>query len=363
MPDLLREQLTEDDIDWLVSLGEKRTISAMDTLVKQNEPLRELYILIEGELTSLIKDSEESALGRAYSALISEGKATQELFSYKQGDIFGEGSLLSTTISPVTIQAKTDSIVLIIPCKQLKEHLNNYPDFAVRFYRAIALFLLNRYEFLLDHYLDCKRWQVSPWQDRSILFDELYDHDIDWMVTQGEVQSHKAGTLIIQAGQPPDNLYIILKGLLSLTVTEQKASTLNQVFAKLTSSELEDETPSGKEIGRAIPGEIMGETALVDSRLPKITVSALEDSVLLAIPRQKLLAELQQHIEMSSRLYRVLAILISERLTCLISRLGYGKHWGNSAQSLSSNQADLEAIDHPNRDGNRFNSMLKRLKI
>lgn len=362
MPDILREQLTEDDIDWLVSVGKKTTISSTDTLVEQNEPLNQLYILLEGEFKSLIKDNEESALGRAYSALISEATSEQELFSYQRGEIIGEESLIWTTTSPVTIQAKTDSIVLMLPCEQFKNYLNNHHSFAVRFYRAIALLLLNRYEFLLDQCLNYrKRLQVSPFHDGIILFRELYDNDIDWMVTQGDVQRHKAGTLLIQANEPTENLYIVLKGLLSLSITKKKASTLNQVFGKLTTSESKSETPLGKEVEYATPGEVVGETALVDSYLPKLTVSALEDSVLLAIPRQKLL--LEQNIEMSSRFYRILTTLLSIRLTRLISRLGYGKHLGNATQSLSSNQADLEAIDHPNRNSNLFDSMLRKLNV
>ena len=364
MPDILREQLTEDDIDWLVSVGEQITVSSTDTLVEQNEPLNQLYILLEGELKSLIKDNEESTLGRAYSALISETNAEQELFSYQSGDIIGEGTLFWTSTSPVTIQAKTDSIVLIVPCESLKNHLKNNPNFAVRFYRAIALLLLNRYEFLLKKCLNHrKKLQISPFQDGTILFHELYDNDIDWIVTQGDVQRYEAGQLIIPANQPTENLYLVLKGLLSLNITEKKANTLNEVFEKLSNSESKSETPPSKEVEYATPGEVVGETALVDSYLPKLTVSALEDSILLAIPRQKLLANLEQNIEMSSRFYRILTTLLSIRLTRLISRLGYGKDLGNTAQLLSSNQFDLEAIDPPNPNSSRFDSILKKLNV
>lgn len=368
MTETLLEELTQNDIDWLVSVGQKKELSPEETLVEQHEPLEQLYILLEGQLTSVIRDDPESAMGRAYSALMSESSSQQELFSYSEGEILGESSVLWTTTSPVTVQAKTKSVVLTVPREELQAQLRHDSQFGARFYRAIAILLLNRYEFLLDQFLNRKRLQVAPIQDGPILFGELYDSDIDWMVTNGEVQFKKAETSLIQAGRPADTLYIVLKGLLSIKVMEKKASTLNKVFAQLASSEPDSEAPSGKEIARASQGEVVGETTLVDSRLSKFAVSTVEDSVLLAIPRRELLIQLQQHAAMSSRFYRVLTILLSERLAGLISRLGYGKRSYQSGQSLSSDvtyedEADLEAIDNLTLGGNRFDWMLKRLKV
>jgi len=61
----------------------------------------------------------------------------------------------------------------------------------------------------------------------------------------------------------------------------------------------------------------------IDVRLPSATVKALEDSLVLSIPRQQLAAKLQQDVGFASRFYRVIATLL--RLQGMLSRLGYGR--------------------------------------
>jgi len=126
--------------------------------------------------------------------------------------------------------------------------------------------------------------------------------------------------------------------------------------------------PVGREVARSSRGEVAGETTLIDSRLSKFAVSAVDPSIVLAIPRRELSIKLQQDPGMATRFYRVLTILLSERLTSLINRLGYSKSTYKAGQSLDVNtvyedELDLDLIDNLALGGARFDWMLKRLKV
>ncbi len=126
--------------------------------------------------------------------------------------------------------------------------------------------------------------------------------------------------------------------------------------------------PALIEIGSSLSGEIIGETALIDARLPTYTFKAAENSQVLAIKKQQLTIKLQQNPGMGARFYRVIAMLLSARLQGLISRLGYGRSSYRVGQALSEDfkyedEIDLQAMDNIFLGGARFHWMLKRLKV
>lgn len=368
MTDILLEELTEKDLEWLVSIGEKQDLSAGTMLIQQQKTLSQFYIILQGSLNAVVANNPESVLGRAYSALSSDSELEQELFSLGEGDIAGEGAMLRDVGSPIAIRAETEVSAIAVPCQSLQQQLKKSPEVASRFYRAIALLLLTRYESLLDQFINRKGIQVSPLEETPLIFGELYDSDVDWMIEQGTVQAVPAQTTLIQGGRATDTLYVVLRGVLSISVSEKKSTALNTVFTKLMSSDTEGEAPLGREISRVSKGEIVGETSLLDSRLSKFTVTAAEDALVLAIPRQTLFLQLQQKPAMSARFYRILALLLSERLTGFINRISYGKRPYKSGQSLAADmtyedEADLDAIDNLTLGGARFDWMLRRLQV
>jgi CRP-like cAMP-binding protein len=54
--------------------------------------------------------------------------------------------------------------------------------------------------------------------------------------------------------------------------------------------------------------------SFVDSAMPPATVQALEDSLVLAIPRRRLNARLAEDLAFASRFYRALSMLLADRL-------------------------------------------------
>lgn len=117
--------LNDQDIAWLAEAGERRTIPAGTTIVKEGEAIESLYIVTDG----------------SFEVALSDGKKLAELGS---GDIVGEMSLIEKRPPMASVTALTDSHVLDVPQASLREELDRNQGFSARFYRAIAVFLSDR---------------------------------------------------------------------------------------------------------------------------------------------------------------------------------------------------------------------------
>ena len=130
--------------------------------------------------------------------------------------------------------------------------------------------------------------------------EELEQGDMDWIFQEGHEQQVIANTLIIDEGTEPDCLYFVLEGLVGVTV----ASLKNTPLAKLG------------------PGEIFGEMSFLKEQVASASVSALENSLLLALPRNLLKARLEEDVAFAGRVYRALALLTTGRLSRSVDDLG-----------------------------------------
>ena len=366
MTEILLEQLSNEDLQWLKSNGEKQAIGARESLIQQKERVDRLYIIINGEFAATINKAE-SVLGQAFAALEGDSSLEQEIARLGSGEIIGEMSFLDISPAANTFTAIQNSTVLAISSHKLRSQLTEDLHFAARFYRAIALLLSERFQRLVSLYLRRRLGQINPLQDIPMLFGELKDSDVDWMLHQGYLQEVSPGKVITKVGRPVENLHIILQGSISLAVSEQQKNQLNSIFAVL---EEEGEEPEGlsREIARLTSGEIVGEVAAFDSYLSNVTLTTLEQTLLLTIPRSKLLIKLQQDPGMAARFYRVVAIILSGRIQGIISRLGFGKGSYQFGQTLSAEQEyedeiDLSVMDNIALGGARFDWMLRRLQV
>jgi CRP-like cAMP-binding protein len=80
----------------------------------------------------------------------------------------------------------------------------------------------------------------------------LEDEDVDWLISVGRRQEISPGEVLIQEGIPCDDIFLVLDGILEVSV----ASLKNQPIAQLSS------------------GEVVGEMSFVDGQPPSATVSA-----------------------------------------------------------------------------------------
>src|ERR1043166_5196310 len=104
------------------------------------------------------------------------------------------------------------------------------------------------------------------------LLGQLSDADVEWMIAHGGKERIAAGTILIREGHPVNAIYIVLQGAL-----EVSGSGL-----------------SGSGPIRLGCGEVVGEMSFVDSRPPSATVTAVENMVVLAIPRPALVSKLER---------------------------------------------------------------------
>ncbi|MBN1219844.1 MAG: cyclic nucleotide-binding domain-containing protein [Anaerolineae bacterium] len=176
---------------------------------------------------------------------------------------------------------------------------------------------------------------------RKVLFilGQLSDNDVDWLARTGQKAHISAGTVLIQQGQPIENLYIVLEGLLSVTDVEL----------------------GGKELAQLGAGEVVGEISLVDSRPPSSTVTAAQDSILLSIPKPRLLTKLEEDVGFAASFYRAIAIFLAHRLRGTVTRLGYGGEQPLNPEVVYQDELDENALDAVYLAGTRFERMLKQL--
>ena len=168
------------------------------------------------------------------------------------------------------------------------------------------------------------------------LLGALQDSDIDWMVSAGRREKVPRGKILIEEGKDIDCLYIVADGTLAVQLS----------------------AVGNKEIARLKAGEVIGEISFVDSSPPSANVVALEDCLVLRIPRSTLKERLNDP-GFGSRFYRALAIFLANRLRNTVLHLGYGKQ---SLQSVPHEEVSPTALETLSIAGARFEWMLKRLR-
>ncbi len=175
---------------------------------------------------------------------------------------------------------------------------------------------------------------------RKVLFllGQLSDEDVELLMDVGNRVTITAGETLIQEGRSIDALYILLDGTLELSFAQFKDRTLYLAC-----------------------GEVVGEVSLLDSRPPTATVKASTDCVLLAMPHDQLLPELERDDAFASRFYRSLAVFLAHRLRNTYSRLGYGDDEAMDEEQEYEDELSPELLDNVHLAGTRFDRVLRKL--
>ncbi len=122
----LLSQLTDEDVELLMELGERVNVPAGTTLIQQGRSLDSLYILLDGTLE------------------LSFAQVKDQTLHLGCGEVVGEISLLDSRPPTATVKAATDCILLALPHSRLIPELQRDGAFASRFYRSLAIFLAHR---------------------------------------------------------------------------------------------------------------------------------------------------------------------------------------------------------------------------
>lgn len=171
-----------------------------------------------------------------------------------------------------------------------------------------------------------------------VFLNELSDNDIDWLIEAGEKREIPSGTVLIYEGKTVDTLYIMLDGTLVVSIAAM----------------------GERELARLYSGEVVGEMSFVDARPPSATVKTMENSLVLAISREKLARKLIDDESFASRFYKALAILLSHRLRGTVKQLGYSSDKTSEPNGASSTDS---AASHSAIAGTRFERLLERLEV
>lgn len=357
------QELNEADVDWLCSIGLRQNVLPNTVLMTQGKPAEFLYIVLEGVLAAIISQDGSDPLAKAFAALEGEEALGTELTRFTEGEVADELSAVDHRSAIATIKAVRRTVVLAIPWPALATKLTQDLEFAARFNQALAVRLSNRLRSVVVK-LSSGKAIVNPSSSlRKVLFvfRELSDGDIDWISQAGKREQLTEGTVLIQEGEPNDAFYILLDGSLSVSVS-QASSPLAKAYAVLEGGVL-----AGQKLAKLSKGEIVGEMSFLDNRPPSASVTTLEKSLVLAIPRQQLSAKLQQDSGFAARFYRAIAVLLADRLRNTVSQIGFGQQAYTTGQSLSrdveyEDELDLETLDQMELAGTRLDWMLSRLR-
>jgi bacteriocin-type transport-associated protein len=361
MREVLLQELSNSDIDWMFTTSHKREIPSETVLVQPGKVGDTFHILLEGTLIATVSQSRQNPLARAFATIEGDRTAGLEVVRFSSGEVVGENSLIGVP-STTSIQALEKSLVMSIPLRQLEAKLKQDAGFASRFYRAIAILYSDRLQSLIERLGRSKLVQVQPIRDVLFIFGQLHDSDLDWFIANGKLKRIASQEILLRQGGPVDALYVLLQGQMNVSISSNQDNPLTRIFASLEGNKVPEQ-----EIAKLYKGEIVGEATFIDGRLPYATIKAVEDSLVLAIARSQLLAKLQQDVGFSTRFYRAIATLLSDRFQGLLNRMGYRRHTYSPGQTLSENvkyedELDSDVLEQMSLAAVRFDWMLESLK-
>jgi CRP-like cAMP-binding protein len=335
MVDYLLHELSHQDLDWLIQMGKIKELSPKAILRQPDRPCHEMYLLLEGSLSLALPHQEHGAL--------------QELLQLTSGECTGAIPYLETLFSSATIQAIDRSCILSIDRTQLADQLTQDHAFSTHFYRAQAILLLQRMQFLaMQMNLNPAFLAQLNLKEVSILFAELQDQDLDWFIAVGQVQQLASQTILQPRYRPIEALQIVLEGTLSLQALDDAPDAIAQVFLNSARGSLQ-------ELARLARGDVFGETSFLQPHPSYVQIQALRETQVLSIPHWRLAAKLLHDTGFAMRFYRVLAGLMASKYQTIVSQLGFVTQLEaiEFGDSFLSKMAMAEA---------RFDWMVKRLK-
>jgi CRP/FNR family transcriptional regulator, cyclic AMP receptor protein len=168
----------------------------------------------------------------------------------------------------------------------------------------------------------------------------LNDNDVDRMIAIGSKLVVPTGTTLIREGKAIESIYIVLDGAFAVTTASL----------------------GGKQLAHLKAGEILGEMSFVDSRPPSASVTALENSCVLNIPRNRLGELIEQDVHFACRFYKAIAVFLSDRLRTTVGLLGYSQTRGLEQERAYVDEIDADTLDHLELAGARFDLLQKKLR-
>ena len=216
---------------------------------QRGDPAEALYFVMSGRLGRL--DEEPGPMIR-------------------EGDLFGVLEVLSGEERISTVSAELDSVLFQIPVDELNELLRERPEVTSRLVEVAELHLIRR-----------EMAQLLPQ-----VFGTLDPTALEQLARVFRWVRLERGEQLFAQGDAGDALYVLVSGRLQARV----------------------ETPGGgsRAVGEIVPGETVGEMALVSDEPRSATVVAVRESVLQVCDREDFDALWTAHPELSRQLASIL---------------------------------------------------------
>jgi CRP/FNR family cyclic AMP-dependent transcriptional regulator len=169
-------QLNDGDVEWLARHGTKQVLADGEIIIREGSPIDTLFIALNGQLQVTLTDGREVArLGI--------------------GEVVGEMSLVDNFPPAATVTAAGPALVLALRRTVLQKRLAAEPQFAARFYRALAIFLADRLRATTRRF---GYGETGDLDNEAALEDELDEAVLDTVSQAGErfvrlLQSISAG--------------------------------------------------------------------------------------------------------------------------------------------------------------------------
>jgi CRP-like cAMP-binding protein len=157
--------LDDEDVDWLVSTGQRRELKPGEVLIDEGQLCDHLFLILDGCLEVSV-----------------QALSQQPIAQLASGEVVGEMSFVDGLPPSATVIALENTVVLGIPWEHLHQQLQQDIWFASRFYKAMAILLSSRLRSTVKH-LQGEHWRpVSLGSETSIM------GEMDDLLSMGEIR-------------------------------------------------------------------------------------------------------------------------------------------------------------------------------
>jgi len=148
--------LEDEDVDWLVSAGQRRELALGEVLIREGDANAAIYLILSGRFVVSLERSPQT-----------------EIAHLSSGEVVGEMSFVDHLPASATVSAAEASVVLAISRDTLNQKLVQDLGFAYRWYRALAVLLSTRLRGTVSH-LEAELWQPVA-LEKSLFSPDMSD--------------------------------------------------------------------------------------------------------------------------------------------------------------------------------------------
>jgi CRP/FNR family cyclic AMP-dependent transcriptional regulator len=193
-----------------------------------------------------------------------------------KGEVFGEMAVISGQPRSATATAKTEGIAYSLDASELQGALGKNPEFAL----MLASVMYDRLRFIAARL--ASRPTTPGAAREATVFEPRLVAQMEAALPRTAIVRHRQETLIMKEGQSGKFMYLVKSGRVAIAV----GNTVVEVVG---------------------PGGTFGEMAVIDQSPRTARAGTLDETELLAIDRESLIAVVRQHPEVAMALLRAIA--------------------------------------------------------